>query len=190
MPRVFTLDIATTCGWAADKPNGFDPVCGSFTVRHIGDDVEWAYVQGRRQVKDLIGVHCAPYLDAGETVYGAMEAPLPRGSRNFRIEGDSAKATRKILGLVAVYCEAMRDTPGMVVKESSVQDSRGILCERMADKARVMQVCRMYGWTPQNEDESDAICVWVYWKWKLDLEWRAWFSSRNMVARPLFEARR
>jgi hypothetical protein len=177
MVRVLALDIATTCGWAVDRPDGHDPLCGSFTVRHQGDDVEWAYVQGRRHVKDLVAAH--------EPKVGAMEAPLPRGSRNFKIDGDSAKATRKILGLVAVYGEALRDS-GVIVRESSVQDSRGVLCERTADKERVMQVCRMYGWNPQNEDESDAICVWVYWKWKLDPEWRAWFSSKNMVSKPLF----
>lgn len=178
MVRVLALDLATTTGWTVDGAAAQDaPLIGSFTLHHVGADVEWAYVQLERHLLDLIRVH--------RPECGAFEAPLPRGAKGFKVKQDSAAAARKTLGIAAVAGMVLR-REGLIVKECTVDQARASLLHGGADKDAIMRTCRMYGWSPKNLDESDSVAVWVHWKRKLDPEWNRWFCGQSLKATPMF----
>jgi hypothetical protein len=184
MVRVGAYDIATFSGWCGDDPNRSEPCAprfGSFRIAHEGDCLGDAYVQFEHYVLKT--------FDLLKPDAVAFEAPLPRGGKKFHLKEDSAAAARKLLGLAAIF-ELIATRAGLDVYECTVSQARASLCNGGDDKDRVNQICRMYGWTPANLDESDAGAVWVHTKRHLDPDWYRWFCRQSIKAVPLFaEAR-
>lgn len=176
--RIAAFDLATLSGWCGDDPNGGNrPKFGSFRISHDGDYLGDAYVQFEH--------HILKTFDIIKPEAVGFEAPLPRGAKGFKIREDSAAATRKILGLAAIF-ELVATRAGLDVIECLPNEARATMLRGDADKGDVMQLCRMLGWTPGNLDESDSAAVFVHLKRHLDPDWWRWFCGQSLKATPMF----
>lgn len=161
---LLALDLGTRTGWACGMP-GEDPAHGH--IRLPNDRGDGAFFGAfRRFLLDHITVR-APRL----IVY---EAPLITGQMThvqtvFRLFGLAAH-TVEIAHIREVRCEPANNA---TVKKFVTDNGR-------AKKPEVMDAIRARGWDPDDENEADALAVflWAESKW----------SKVTRAAGPLFGA--
>lgn len=154
-PRVLALDVASCTGWAADRPSGGDrPVCGAFKVRAEGEDLGGAFCDFEEQLEGLIALHVPTVL--------AFEAPLVFGGPGGSTRQTNHQTVRVLFGLAAI-AELVGTRRGLDVYELHIQSVRKHFVGRgRAQKADVLQRCRLLGWDPPGMDAADACACWDY----------------------------
>lgn len=163
---LYALDLGTKTGWAYAVP-GAEPVHGH--VRLPADRGDGAFFSAyRRFLLDHITVH-APRL----IVY---EAPLITGGMThvqtvFRLFGLAAH-TVEMAHIREVRCERANNAS---VKKFVTDNGR-------AKKPEVMDAIRARGWSPDDENEADALAVLLWAESK-------WAPRVTRAAGPLFAER-
>lgn len=143
---LYALDLGTRTGWACALP-GAEPVHGH--IRLPADRGDGAFFSAfRRFLLDHITVH-APRL----IVY---EAPLITASATsmatvFRLFGLAAH-TVEMAHIREVRCEPANNA---TVKKFVTDNGR-------AKKPEVMDAIRARGWSPDDENEADALAVLLW----------------------------
>jgi hypothetical protein len=156
MTRVLALDLASAAGWAADAPEGGRPIYGTFTNRVQGDETGAAFRRFAEWLRGAIGIHLPDRL-----VY---EAPLIVGGRGGTTRPTSHQTVRVLFGLAAVT-EMVADERRVPCFEAHIQQVRKHFCSNgHATKDDVMRRCRLFGWTPADNNAADALAIWGYSK--------------------------
>ena len=98
-----------------------------------------------------------------------FEEPIKRivqsdGKGNKGIKLNPATLYR--LGGLAFICEAVASTHGIPVMPVNMHTARAMFLKpgkAPVGKAKeaVMEGCRLRGWSVENDDESDAACIWA-----------------------------
>jgi hypothetical protein len=153
---ILALDPAKTTGWAIGTP-GDAPIYGSTTFGSAGCSHESIFMHGL--------VWFSNFLKAqpGITLI-TMEAKLPP---TF-VRGKTTKHTLDVLyGLPAIFKAVARCRNVVDIREASTGDVRGHFindrtCKRAEAKQEVMQMCRMLGWSPHDDNAGDALALWHY----------------------------
>ncbi len=173
--RLLALDIATTTGFAVDRPAGSNtpgPMTGTFTCRGGG------FRQGAAGHSFGNWLHkVIAHFNVEALVF---EAPLLGGSAIVM----NKQTARLLIGLafVAETCAYGRKIP---VFEANVQTVRRHFVGHgrpKNPKQAVMERCRILGWEFRNHDEADAAAVWAYTKACRDKSFRL-ESATPMFAR-------
>lgn len=155
--RILACDIATSTGFAVCRPEGSEsdkPILGSFKVKHEGDRLGDAYQAFENHVEDLFLVHRPDAF--------CFEAPLPRGHRAGVGAPTSMMAVRKIFGLCAI-AELVATRHKVQVFEGHLASVRSHFVRgQRGDKQAVFKLCWVLGWSPKDEDESDAAALWSF----------------------------
>jgi Holliday junction resolvasome RuvABC endonuclease subunit len=155
MKRVLALDIATTTGFAVDRPGGGDkPLTGTFRSEHDGDDLGQAYVEFEQQLCDLIAVHAPEVL--------TFEAALVIGGKKGTTRPTNIATVRKLFGLSAV-AELVGTRANLEVYEAHIQTvRRHFVGNGRAEKPEIYDRCKLLGWDVRSMDASDAAAIWDY----------------------------
>lgn len=173
--RVLALDIASTTGWACDRPSGGEiPVCGHFTVDTDGGNAEGrAATDFRRRLLELCSLHRPDHV--------VIEAPLPeRSSTGAHIHGLQTASILLGLSMVAKGVAFEVRAEEWTVDVQSVRAH--FLGSRWGKKIDVMARCRILKYPAQTHDEADACALWDYAK--------AVLRSGEVMARAEVGARR
>jgi hypothetical protein len=150
---ILCLDLATQMGWAEGEP-GEKPTSGTHRLAHVGASP--AAVQG-----GLLA-----WLGARLTTFKyrmvIYEAPLdPRWQKQPRSE----RTARMLIGLCGIT-EAVAHQTGHRIMEANVQDVRkhllGARPPTGEGKAMVMQRLRILGHEYRDDNEADALALWLY----------------------------
>lgn len=155
--RLLTLDLATVVGWASG-PIGAHPAFGSFRVS--GSDLGRWLKFFRAALSGLI-VEYRPTLII-------FEAPII-------VAGGSALATvRKLTGLAALTELAACDF-GIPVREAGASEIAKALLGRARfpggrkeKKAATVAACKALGFAVRDDNEADAVALWLYAAGMLD----------------------
>ena len=150
---ILCLDLATTMGWCEGVP-GEKPTSGTFRLAPVGSSA--AAVHGG--LVDWL----AKRLTTFRYRMVVYEAPLdPRWSKQPR----SAATARLLLGLCGIT-EGICHQTGHTVKEADVSGVRmhvlGARPPKGEGKTLVMQRLRLLGHEFRDDNEADAIAVWLY----------------------------
>jgi len=187
MKRVLFLDIATTTGFAVDRPDGsFKPLSGCFRCSHSDDDIGDAYVEFEDHVLGLIAVHLPDVL--------AFEAPLVMQGGEDE-DGRPKVVTnhqtvRKLFGLAAIAeligsredrRRRREGRDGLEVYEVNLQSVRSHAFDLIKPKygtkhfpkhqlkAVVMECCALLGFNVAEHNAGDACLGWDFTRHKLHL---------------------
>jgi hypothetical protein len=161
-PFILALDIATVTG-VAEGEVGSIPLLYSEKFKTSKEDSH-ADVFGRC-LKWM-----ANRLDARngqrkpDAVY--IEAPLPPGGHGLKTHPDVAL---RLLGMWGAMAGAVKCKRGIVYREASVQQVRRVFIGHgtvdgggQEAKRRVMAMCRLLGWSPNDDNAGDAAALWHY----------------------------
>jgi Holliday junction resolvasome RuvABC endonuclease subunit len=154
---VLGLDIATQTGWAVGHPDG-EPRYGSLTLPYEGDSAGKPMAFLRDWMGEMISTYNVELI--------AYEAPFVQHKR----EGHALK-TVSLCGLVDLVGYD-RSLPTYCIDISS--NKKFFTGDGHASKVAMIRTCRLYGWTPKNDDEADALALWSY-----AVNWRYPASFRN-----------
>lgn len=143
---ILSLDLATSTGWACGKPDD-EPRFGTFKLPSTGEDIGRFLVKFEDWLNDMITVE-APGLVV-------FEAPI------LRRGGGNPVVARKLMGLansVETICYRRdvrcRQAHLATVKKSFTGSGR-------AEKADMIAMARRWGWGVRNDNEADALGLWV-----------------------------
>jgi Holliday junction resolvasome RuvABC endonuclease subunit len=176
--RILALDIATTTGYAVDKPGGGDtPLSGSFRCSHFDNDVGDAYVEFEQHLVELIGVHKPDVL--------VFEAPLVLVGGDRSTVKTNQQTARKLFGLAAI-AELIGARSHLRVFECDVSAVRSHFLGRARFhknevKQAVMRRCQQLGYSPNGYDAADGCAVWDYARHRLRVAGIAAFALTPAV---------
>jgi len=154
MTKILAIDCATQCGLASGEP-GETP---RLETVHFGDN-------GDNHLQ--VGAQCLKWIafrlsdDRPDEIW--MEEPLAFSGK----EGETSAASRvRLNGLYMIIGAAAR-LKGVPVHPVKITTARkGFLghggLKRAVAKKRSRAMCRLLGWTPQNDDEADAGCLFWF----------------------------
>ena len=149
---ILALDLATTTGWAEGLP-GERPTSGTVRLAPVGSPPEAVF--------GGLLAFLAPRMTAFRYRMVIWEAPLD--PRHLKTNVNTA---RVLLGLPAVAGAVAHQTGHYGANEASVHDVRSFtLGKRPAKgeaKRAVMDAMRARGFDPRDDNEADAISLWIY----------------------------
>ena len=146
MIPILALDISSSTGWAAGKPDG-EPSYGRHYPEHYqGEDIGRLVHLFGEWVGDMVWKY-----DIGHMIF---EAPYYQGKEQL--------AARKIIGLT-VEVERRAHVLGITCTELPIATNKLFFAGNgRASKYQMTLAARSYGWDPKNNDESDACGLWAY----------------------------
>jgi hypothetical protein len=148
------LDLASTSGFAIGEPGG-TPLSGSVRFASAGASHEAIFAKASQWMNGALVAHVP-----GTVVW---EAPL---ATSFRKGQSNINTTTLLYGLPAVigavaYLKGIYD-----IRKASTRDVRmhfiGQNPKGHIGKKLVMRQCRAMGWSPIDDNESDALALWHY----------------------------
>ena len=151
---IMALDLASTSGWAVGIPGG-TPISGSVRFASAGASHEAIFAKAAQWMNGVLVAH-APSLVV-------WEAPL---ATSFRRGTNNSVVVSMLFGLPAVigavaYLRGIYD-----IRKASTRDVRmhfiGQNPKGHIGKKLVMRQCRAMGWSPIDDNESDALALWHY----------------------------
>jgi hypothetical protein len=154
MPKILAIDCATQCGLASGEP-GETPRLETVNFGDIGDN----HLETGAQCLKWIALRLTD--DRPDEIW--IEEPLSFGSK----PGQTSGASRvRLNGLYMIIGSAAR-LKGVPVHPVRITSARkGFLgnggLKRDVAKRRSRAMCRLLGWTPQNDDEADAGCIFWF----------------------------
>lgn len=147
MKTFLTFDISIkNTGWASGPIDG-DPVCGSFSMDIKSQDLgklSWTF---SKHVSDLMTL-----FNPNNVVF---EAPILQGKGQ-----DAARALINLAGDVERICYGIGG-----IRPSDVHNQTLKLFfagSGHASKGDMIARCSDFGWSPKNDDEADALALWLY----------------------------
>lgn len=147
--RLLCLDLATASGWAAG-PIGSTPTFGGFRVH--GSELGRWLADARAQLELLINCHRPTLI--------VFEAPAVYA-------GASALSTvRKLVGLTDLT-ELIAHDRGIPVREASAREiAKALLgrspAKRKPKKAATLAAIKALGFAVRDDNEADAVALWLY----------------------------
>ena len=151
MNRILALDLSTRVGWAAWGPGESAPHWGAHPLPRTGEDVGRYLAAYRRWLSGRLG-EVAP-----DRV--VMEAPiLPKTT--------ALATTRKLHGLAGLTELIARDHGAAAMEVNNAQVRKHFIGRGRGKRDELKQAtiaaCRDRGWTPETDDEADALAVLDY----------------------------
>ena len=157
---ILAFDLATQTGWAVGAR---EPVMGSRRLGPLGCTHSVAGGGLLYLMDELISEHKPELI--------LFEQPIRRIVQEKEVKGGKKKIklnphTLYRLGGLAFICEAVASTHGIPVKSVNMHTARAMFLKpgkAPVGKAKeaVMEGCRLRGWHVENDDESDAACIWA-----------------------------
>jgi hypothetical protein len=152
---VMALDLATTTGWAVG-PAGGKPVYGSQRLGSPGATSGEVFAAFLGWLVDAIQVHGPRVI-----VY---EAPLPPSHMRGKTNVNTA---RRLMGLPAIAEAVAYRMRVPVILEATVSDVRQHFIGKRTlpgaeGKLAVKLRCQMLGYSPPDDNASDALALWDY----------------------------
>lgn len=157
---LLAFDLATQTGWAVGAR---EPVMGSRRLGPVG--CAHSVVGGGLLylMDELISKHKPELILFEEPIKRIVQSD-GKGNKGIQLN----PATLYRLGGLAFLCEAVASTHGIPVQAVNLHAARTMFLGRGATprgrlnvKAAVMEGCRLRGWHVENDDESDAACIWA-----------------------------
>lgn len=157
--RLLSLDLATRLGWACGDAFEGEPASGSFLLPSTGDDVGaflkayhlWLIARMAEFQPDIV----------------VMEAPLPA-------TGKTTQTTLLKLWGLCSHTEFVASFKGVTCRQVNVSEWRSAFVGKghgriskpktVAQRSTypVIQACRQRGWNIVDDNEADALGLWVY----------------------------
>jgi hypothetical protein len=152
---ILALDLATTTGWCVGTPGG-KPVYGSTRLGSPGATSGEVFAGFLAWLVDMIRVH-----DPRVVVY---EAPLPPSHMRGKTNVNTA---RRLMGLPAIAEAVAYRMRVPVILEATVSDVRQHFIGKRTlpgaeGKLAVKLRCQMLGYSPPDDNASDALALWDY----------------------------
>lgn len=148
---LMALDIATTAGWAFGIPGTTRPLFGEHRMAPVGADESIVFDNFDRWLNTKIDV-LHP-----QRVFAEDQFMAPTASRIVM---------QRLLGMRAIctmVCRRrgvrLRWVPVTTVQRFFTGQGRWPRGEK---KGATMRVCRLYGWSPQTDNQADALAVWLF----------------------------
>lgn len=183
MPGILALDLSTVTGWAYRSSPAAAPVYGRFELprkRGKKDHNTGEYLAAFRS-------HLRRLVEEYQPADVVFEAPIivERKDRFGRPVRQSVQSLRKLYslaGLTEMFCA----DAGIRCAEAKMQRARKHFVghgrpgsNRDEIKASIINACRLRGWTPQDDNVADALCVLDYsahliWRDHPDLAFEHW----------------
>jgi hypothetical protein len=161
-PYILALDVATTTG-IAEGEVGSIPSLWSEKFKTSKED-DHADVFGRclkwmaNRLDERNGQR------KPDAVY--IEAPLTPGAPGVKTNSDT---TLRLIGMWGALAGAVKCKRGIVYREASVQQVRRVFIGHgtvdgggQEAKRRVMAMCRLLNWSPNDDNAGDAAALWHY----------------------------
>lgn len=143
---ILALDLATATGWACGAP-GDNPRFGTKRMPQTGDEIGRFLVHFEDWLNDFLTVE-SPRLVV-------FEAPiLRRGPSNPVV-------ARKLMGL-ANCTETICYRRDIICRQAHLATvKKSFAGSGRADKAEMILAARRWGWDVENDNEADALGLWV-----------------------------
>lgn len=147
---ILALDIATTVGFSAGKPGGH-PIYGHYRMAEAGSPPGRVF----RHFRDWLN-HEADLIRPTH-VFAEDQFVPPKASR---------EVMRRLLGLRAI-CEMVCDERDLRLQWVPVQTVQRFFTghgrwPKGEKKAATMRFCNLYGWRPQDDNEADALAIFLW----------------------------
>ena len=160
-PRVLALDLASQTGvcWGAvgETPR-------FMTVRFTREG-EAASIDGCWEASARVIQWAADFTKVEQIDHVVIEAPIPEQALGHSTNAWSTMLKMFIIGTMggALKCRGIPVTDANIgaVRVHVLGRGNGRLKKELA-KPAVMRVCRALGWTPKNNDESDAGALFLF----------------------------
>lgn len=153
--KVLALDLATVSGWAVGVPGDKDPLFGSIRFAKPGGSHEAIAAGAIGWAQDMIEKH--------EPTTIIYEAPIPA---SFVAGRTNIDGTSILFGLPFLIGGIAHRKRIFDVRKASVRDVRvffiGENLKRVAAKRATIDKCLRLGWNAQNDNEADALAIWLY----------------------------
>ena len=152
--RLFALDLATKTGWASGTPEAQRGlVWGHIKLPSTGSDIGAFLAAYRTWLVGMIDMHQPDWI--------AFEAPvLPQQT--------SLNTVRKLQCLCGLTELIARDHK-IDCTEANNQKVKVFFTGHGGKKGdRIIKSCNVRGWDTQDQDEADALAVWLYTLAQLD----------------------
>lgn len=164
MGTLLALDIALRTGWAHDdETRPGVPRVGTFRVpapsgsREEGRELGASFCAFRQWLHGLLVV-----LKPSRVVF---EAPLARIHYGAHGPAVGQSTVRLLFGLAAIAEMTAHERGGIDVTEANLATvKRYFTGHGRADKAAMMQRCRLLGWKVEDDNQADAAALWAYTK--------------------------
>jgi hypothetical protein len=149
---ILALDLTTQTGWAYGRP-GETPQFGSLRFGRPGEDRASKY----RTFRNWLSLHLTTH-----------PADLIVFESSATASTMSGKTTMDTIKWLVGLCEHLEEFcfDRVELREAMTSQVRahflGSNPKRDEAKAKTMQRCREYGWEVSNDDEADALALWVY----------------------------
>lgn len=153
---ILSLDLATTTGWCAGVPGG-SPTYGHHRFAPEGSG------EGRISLNALIWLdQTIGELKPGFVYAEAQYLPVAgRGGKGARPE--VVQRLYALRGFTAAMCEKhgarLVWVPAVTITKFFTAFGKWPKGEK---KAATIRVCQMYGFSPAQNDEADALAIWLY----------------------------
>lgn len=145
LPKILALDLATKVGWACGRP-GEEPGYGTKVLPSTGEDIGRFAEAFNEWLLDMITLE-----DPGLVVF---EAPILAGTTQ-------AATARKLMGL-AWHTEFVCRLRDVRCAEHHLQSVKKFFAGNgRADKAAMIAAAQRQGWSPKDDNASDALGLWA-----------------------------
>jgi len=170
---ILALDVATTTGWAYGLP-GARPQWGHFRAGKPGTPSGAIAAAFRTWLDDRCEewqpravVFESPYVPEVtprrvRTTQGRAVWTMPGGQPPINI--NTLRRLITLCGLVEMTAAERRlvcreEAPNVICRHFTGHGSWG---GRAAKKAATIKMCQVYGWATSDDNEADALALWVY----------------------------